>query len=265
MKKRGRCGRCIMRYCPSILTATANKWFDSVILFLIFTSSVMLALDTPLVDPNSMQFKVYSVIDLIHTVLFTIEMLIKIIGLGFFSNSLNNKQVPAYLRSTWNCLDFFVVMSSLAEIIAPLLMGGNGVESLKSLKALRALRALRPLRMVSKNEGMKLVVGALMTSIPSMTHVLIVCMLLLLILAIVGVNLFKGKFYSCMGLETAETELIDGKIDCLEAGGVWENQEVNFDNVLNAMMCLFQMMTTEGWGGVMFMGIDARGVDLQPK
>ena len=31
------------------------------------------------------------------------------------------------------------------------------------------------------------------------------------------------------------------------------------------MMCLFQMMTTEGWTGVMFMGIDARGVDLQPK
>ena len=30
-------------------------------------------------------------------------------------------------------------------------------------------------------------------------------------------------------------------------------------------MCLFQMMTTEGWAGVMFMGIDARGVDLQPK
>ena len=111
-------------------------------------------------------------------------------------------------------------MSSLAEIITPFLMGGNGVD-LKSLKALRALRALRPLRMVSKNEGMKLVVGALMTSIPSMTHVLIVCLLLLLILAIVGVNLFKGKFYSCMGLEPAVLDSIDGKVDCLEAGGIW--------------------------------------------
>ena len=54
--------------------------------------------------------------------------------------------------------------------------------------------------MVSKNEGMKLVVGALMTSIPSMTNVLVVCMLLLLIMAIVGVNLFKGAFYHCEGL-----------------------------------------------------------------
>lgn len=97
-----------------------------------------------------------------------------------------------YIKNTWNKLDFFVVMSSLIEVLMPILTGGSGNESLKSLKALRALRALRPLRMVSKNEGMKLVVGALMTSIPSMTNVLIVCMLLLLILAIVGVNLFKG-------------------------------------------------------------------------
>lgn len=59
--------------------------------------------------------------------------------------------------------------------------------------------------MVSKNEGMKLVVGALMTSIPSMTNVLVVCMLLLLIMAIVGVNLFKGAFYHCEGLSYATT------------------------------------------------------------
>lgn len=67
-----------------------NKWFDTVILCLIFTSSVMLALDNPLNDPNSLESKVYGVIDLVHTVLFTCEMLIKIIGLGFFTNRLKN-------------------------------------------------------------------------------------------------------------------------------------------------------------------------------
>ena len=176
----------------------------------------MLAVDSPLVDPNSSEASIYFYIDTVHTVLFTIEMMIKIIGLGFFSNNLNkddsNKdpaktaiseakksetQLKPYIWNTWNALDFFVVVSSLVELLMPLVTGGEGAESLKSLKALRALRALRPLRMVSKNEGMKLVVGALMTSIPSMTNVLLVCMLLLLILAIVGVNMFKGKFFSC--------------------------------------------------------------------
>ena len=75
---------------------------------------------------------------------------------------------------------------------------------MKSLKAFRALRALRPLRMVSKNEGMKIVVKALMTSLPGLTNVIVVCMLLLLILAIVGVNLFKGKFFSCQGILDVE-------------------------------------------------------------
>ena len=155
----------------------------------------MLALDNPLNDPNSNESKVYGVIDKIHTFLFTIEMVIKIVGLGFFKNSLNlpNKECQPYIWSPWNALDFFVVSSSILELVMPLVTGGQGsTDQLKSLKALRALRALRPLRMVSKNEGMKLVVNALMTSIPSMTNVLLVCMLLLLILAIVGVNLFKG-------------------------------------------------------------------------
>ena len=69
---------------------TPNKWFDNTILFLIFTSSVMLAVDTPLIDPKSTEAQVYRIIDLIHTVLFTIEMMIKIIGMGFFTNSLND-------------------------------------------------------------------------------------------------------------------------------------------------------------------------------
>ena len=158
----------------------------------------MLTLDSPLVDPESTTAKVYGYIDMIHTVLFTIEMLVKIIGLGFFTNDFDDKDLKPYIRTTWNLLDFFVVMSSLVELFMPVIQGGgDGNASIKSLKALRALRALRPLRMVSRNEGMKIVVKALMTSLPGLTNVIVVCMLLLLILAIVGVNLFKGKFFSC--------------------------------------------------------------------
>jgi hypothetical protein len=40
---------------------------------------------------------------------------------------------------------------------------------------------------------------------------------------------------------------------------------MNFDNVFQAMMTQFQMMTTEGWQKVMYNGIDATGIDMQPK
>ena len=68
--------------------------------------------------------------------------------------------------------------------------GGGVTDSLQALKALRALRAFRPLRMISRNKGMKLIVNALISSLPSMTNVTIVCLFLMLIFAILGVNFF---------------------------------------------------------------------------
>ena len=51
--------------------------------------------------------------------------------------------------------------------------------------------------MVSRNPELKVVVNALFASVPAMTNVLIVVMLFLLIFAIMGVNFYKGTFYSC--------------------------------------------------------------------
>ena len=52
-------------------------------------------------------------------------------------------------------------------------------------------------RVISKDEGMKLVVNALLASIPSMSNVVVVCSLVMLIFAIMGVSIFKGAFYRC--------------------------------------------------------------------
>jgi voltage-dependent calcium channel T type alpha-1G len=51
--------------------------------------------------------------------------------------------------------------------------------------------------MIARNEGMKLVVNALLASLPSMTNVLLVCSLFILIFSIGGVNFFKGAFFRC--------------------------------------------------------------------
>ena len=46
---------------------------------------------------------------------------------------------------------------------------------------------------------------------------------------------------------------------------MWKSQDMNFDNVFNAMQTMFEMSTTEGWTAVMYMGVDARYPDLAPK
>ena len=222
----------------------------------------MLMIDNPLDDPKSTKAKVIAVIDNIHTALFIIEALIKIIGLGFIHNKLDHKELRPYITSPWNMLDFIVVIAQVAELIIPYFVPKNDASAFKILRNFKSFRALRPLRMVSRNEGMKLVVNALWSSIPSMTNVLIVCLLLLLIMAVLGVNFFKGAFWSCEGLPREVLLTVDGVEDCLALGGSWQNAAGNFDNVGTAMLTLFQMMTTEGWLTVMYSGTDMRGKDL---
>mmetsp|Transcript_15907 Transcript_15907/g.24536 ORF Transcript_15907/g.24536 Transcript_15907/m.24536 type:complete len:213 (+) Transcript_15907:5159-5797(+) len=193
-----------------------SKKFDNVVLMLIIFSSILLAVDNPYNDPTSSLFKVTSMIDVVFTCLFTIEALIKIIAKGLIFNNLG--PISPYLNSSWNQIDFFVVMASLIDLVFSII--GVDMQSLQALKALRALRALRPLRVISKNEGMRLVVNALFASIPSMTNVLLVCALFILIFSIMGVNYFKGAFYHCIdNYETGQVvdvELIFTKDDCLK-------------------------------------------------
>jgi len=67
--------------------------------------------------------------------LYTVEMLIKIVAMGFFL------QKNSYLRDTWNILDFIIVTTAYF----PIFFSGGGI----NLSALRSLRVLRPLRTIS--------------------------------------------------------------------------------------------------------------------
>lgn len=114
----------------------AHPWFDRLVLALIGLSSLALALDNPLRDPNSAMATFLERVEVVMTALFSAEMVFKVCAQGFVL------MPGAYLRSSWNVLDFVVVATSVFQLSS----GGSG--SLQSLKALRALRALRPLRYV---------------------------------------------------------------------------------------------------------------------
>ena len=118
--------------------------FDMFILLLIAISSIFLALDNPLNNPNSnfASFLVYS--DYILTSFFFAEAILKIIAFGFLFNG-----EVSYIRNGWNAIDFVVVIISIASLV----ITGN---KFKIVKIFRLLRILRPLRVVSKNKGLKI-------------------------------------------------------------------------------------------------------------
>jgi len=163
--------------------------FDKIVLVLIAISSVALALSSPLNNPYSKKQEFLDVLDIILTVLFTIEMCLKIVALGFCF------QPRAYLRNSWNILDFIVVLISLIDLGIGDAAGGG----LSFLRALRALRAFRPLRVISRAPGLKKVVNTMFLALPDVFNVGSVCLIFFLIFSIVGTNYLKGNFRACQG------------------------------------------------------------------
>ena len=178
---------------------TCHRHFESLVLSLIFISSVALALDSPLNDPASSLALGLKHLDLVLTILFTLEMGIKITSVGLvfrgggdsMSSSSTTTTTTPYLRNGWNILDAVIVISSI------LLIASEGNPTFKAFRSLRGLRTFRPLRMVSRQPGLKLIVNTLFKSVPSVLNVAFISILFFLIFAILGVNYLKGSFWAC--------------------------------------------------------------------
>lgn len=65
--------------------------------------------------------------------------------------------------------------------------------------------------------------------------------------------MFAGKFFSCnmvteAGLERVSIDVAANKEECRKLNSslyVWTNPQVNFDNVLNGYLCLFQVVSSQ--------------------
>ncbi|CAG5909706.1 unnamed protein product, partial [Menidia menidia] len=167
----------------------------------------------------------------------------------------------AYLRSSWNILDGMLVMISVIDILVSLI-SDSGTRILALLRVLRLLRTLRPLRVISRAPGLKLVVETLMSSLKPIGNIVVICCAFFIIFGILGVQLFKGKFFVCEGEDVRN---ITNKSDCLQANYKWVRHKYNFDNLGQALMSLFVLASKDGWVDIMYDGLDAVGVDQQPR
>lgn len=121
------------------ITVTEAKWFECFILLAILGTCISLAVYTPLPQGDTNATNLFlEEIEVIFTVIFTVECAMRIIALGFIQHP------NAYLRNSWNILDFTIVMIGLGSTILALL----AIEGF-DVKALRAFRVLRPLRLIS--------------------------------------------------------------------------------------------------------------------
>ncbi|XP_036830249.1 sodium channel protein type 2 subunit alpha isoform X5 [Oncorhynchus mykiss] len=231
-----------------------HNWFESFIIFMILLSSGALAFEDIYIEQRKTIKTVLEFADKVFTYIFILEMLLKWVAYGF----------AKYFTNAWCWLDFLIVDVSLVSLVANAL----GYSELSAIKSLRTLRALRPLRALSRFEGMRVVINALLGAIPSIFNVLLVCLIFWLIFSIMGVNLFAGKYYHCINMTTSERfEVRDvaNKTECLALKGThWKNVKINFDNVGAGYLALLQVATFKGWMDIMYAAVDSRNLDDQP-
>ncbi|NXJ79951.1 SCN2A protein, partial [Trogon melanurus] len=246
----------LRKTCYSIVE---HNWFETFIVFMILLSSGALAFEDIYIEQRKTIKTMLEYADKVFTYIFILEMLLKWVAYGF----------QIYFTNAWCWLDFLIVDVSLVSLIANAL----GYSELGAIKSLRTLRALRPLRALSRFEGMRVVVNALVGAIPSIMNVLLVCLIFWLIFSIMGVNLFAGKFYHCVNTTTGEmfdVSDVNNYTQCAELiknnqSARWKNVKVNFDNVGAGYLALLQVATFKGWMDIMYAAVDSRDVKDQPK
>jgi len=248
-----RCNRCAKNGCrippptPTAAEPEAGKpvkgirvTFDRIIMVTILFSTIFLAVESPQTDNTPGVLAALRGLEAAFLSIFCVEMVAKVIAMGFVMHP------GSYLRDGYNRLDFIVVITAVADLIATSAGGGANIGF---LRVLRILRTLRPLRLLSRNRGMRLVIDALWLSLWPILNILSVLGLFFTIFAITGVQLFSGALSDCSDpafppdtpLVNCTGTYIDARGNVATRGVVTPSQ--NFDHFGNAMLHLFIMAT----------------------
>uniref|UniRef100_A0A3Q3NP68 Voltage-dependent L-type calcium channel subunit alpha n=1 Tax=Mastacembelus armatus TaxID=205130 RepID=A0A3Q3NP68_9TELE len=236
-----------------------HPYFTNFILIFIILSSISLAAEDP-IKSHSFRNIVLGYADYVFTSVFTVEIILKMTVYGAFLHT------GSFCRNAFNLLDLLVVSVSLTSFFLH-------SSAISVVKILRVLRVLRPLRAINRAKGLKNVVQCVFVAIRTIGNILIVTTLLQFMFACIGVQLFKGRFYSCTDEAKHTPEECKGTFVVYKDGDmnhpmvrerIWENSDFNFDNVLMGMLALFTVSTFEGWPQLLYRAVDANAINRGP-
>lgn len=173
-----------------------SKWFSNFIVSIIFLAGVVVGIQT---DPYMQEHHggLLILLDNIVLYIFVIEIIIKMIA--------KSPRPWDFFKDGWNVFDFIIVAVCFLPFGGPY------------IAVLRLARILRVLRLISALPKLQVLVGALIKSIPSMSYVGLLLLLLFYIYAVIGTYLFG------------------------------QNDPLHFGSIGASMMTLFEIITLEGW------------------
>ena len=187
-----------------------SQFFYWLVIVLVFLNTLVLASEfhTQPKWMDDFQF----IANVFFVILFTIEMILKMYSLGFRS----------YFVSMFNRFDCFVVFGSIGEIVLNVHQ-----EISLGVSVLRCVRLLRVFKVTRYWTSLRNLVVSLLTSMRSIASLLLLLGLFIIIAALLGMQLFGGKF------NFSDDDMFNEMDD--------EKPRSNFDDFVNAMFTVFQV------------------------
>ena len=170
---------------------TKSNKFDLFITIILIVSTCHQIIDTFLTD--DFQNYIFDIIDLVISFIYIIELMIKVIALGFVGDQ------GSYLTYNWNKLDFFVIIITVIDVFNKIafLVNETMVEALSFFNYLKLLRNLRTLRLLAKSDNVKKIIGSLLDSASSILKVLGIVFVVFVMFSIMGITLFYKLYNTC--------------------------------------------------------------------
>jgi len=188
-----------------------NKHFERVIQVCIVLNTVVMGLHH-VPSPTSFGL-VLSQLNLAFFVVFTVEVVLKLFALR-----------GVYFWDSWNCFDFFCVVSTAVGLVYGILSSNGSFSS----RVIGVLRTLRLFRLVRFSRGLRHIFTAFLVSIPKLANVCGILILLLFVFAVLGMQLFATSA-------------------ALDPYG----EHVHFRTFGAAVITLIRCLTGEAWNDIM--------------
>ncbi|GAA6069276.1 calcium channel, voltage-dependent, L type, alpha 1F subunit isoform X1, partial [Tachysurus ichikawai] len=218
-----RWNRGIRRNCRKAVKSVTFYWL---VLILVFLNTALSASEH--YNQPDWLTEVQEIANKVLLSLFTFEMLLKMYSLG----------LQAYFVAFFNRFDCFVVCGGILEtvLVEMEIMPPLGISVLRCVRLLRIFKVTRHWTALSN------LVASLLNSMKSIASLLLLLFLFLIIFALLGMQLFGGKF----NFDETQTK------------------RSTFDAFPQALLTCFQILTGEDWNMVMYDGIMAYGGPVFP-
>ncbi|XP_033842878.1 sodium leak channel non-selective protein isoform X1 [Periophthalmus magnuspinnatus] len=231
-------------------------YLDWVMIVVTICSCISMMFESPFT--RVMQVPTLQIAEYVFVIFMSLELNLKIMADGLFFTP------TAVIRDFGGVMDIFIYLVSLIFLC----WMPTDVPPESGAQLLMMLRCLRPLRIFKLVPQMRKVVREVLKGFKEIFLVSILLLTLMLVFASFGVQLFAGKLAKCndptillredcngifrINVSVSKNLNLKLKIGEKKPGfwvpRVWANpRNFNFDNVGNAMLALFEVLSLKGW------------------